>query len=86
MSRLLDSLQELQPIDSLVATCDECGEEFFNSNKDPIRSDELILTARAIEMQARAHRSETGHDSLDVGVEKTAPLKEIEATITVDST
>jgi len=84
MSDLARALGDLEPIDSFVAKCDECGEVFFNSETDAHRRGETILTARAIEIQARAHRNETGHTSLDVGVQKTAPLREIEATITVN--
>ena len=86
MTSLAGVLKKQMPIDRLVATCDECGEVFFDSKTDSHRRGEGILTARTIEIQARAHRAKSGHDDLDVTIDKPEPVEEIEATITVDTT
>ena len=70
------------PIDRLRAECRDCGVEFFDSAKNVEKSP--LIVGDIIEIKARAHRVETGHDNLNVSLDKPTPVKEIDATITVN--
>lgn len=76
------TLKEKRPVDRVVAECGKCGMEFFDSMKTPMKP---IMAGNSIELEAEAHRSETGHDDLQVEIDKPVPKKTIDATITVNN-
>jgi len=84
MSRLGRKLKDEMPIDRLKAYCGECEERFFDSATDAEKS--ALIAGDIIAVQAKAHRNTTGHDDLQVDIEKPVPVKEIDATITVGKT
>jgi hypothetical protein len=81
-ARLGERLKDELPIDRLRAECEDCGVEFFDSRKNAEKSP--LIVGGIIETKARAHRVEAGHDNLDVSLDRPTPVKEIDATITVN--
>ena len=82
MSRLGRILKDEMPIDRVLAECGDCGVEFFDSAKDAEKT--ALVAGNIIALEAKAHRAKTDHDNLDVSLDKPTPVKEIDATITVN--
>lgn len=83
MSRLGDTLKEQMPLDRVLAKCGECGIELFDSEKSDEGSPKIV--GNIIEMEARAHRSKTGHDDLEVGIDKPPTVEPMECHVTVNT-
>jgi hypothetical protein len=83
MKKLTRRLKEHRPINRIQAECGKCGKGFYDSYEEPGAGPSM--TAAVIEMKAEDHRTLTGHHDLQVSLDKTASVKEIDATITVNS-
>lgn len=81
---LEEVLQEHWPPQRVIATCGECGGEFFDSEKEELAISGVSYLSTFLEVKARRHERKTNHNDLQVGIDKTEPVKEIEATITVN--
>lgn len=83
---LADQLQPHWPPQRVIATCGVCGGEFINTDETTLAIDGYSYFASYVESLARKHRQKTGHDALHVDVHTVEPVKEIEATVTVNTT
>lgn len=77
-----DVLEEEMPIERLTAECGVCGFSMFDSKKTtgatPLIADNIIAT------HAEKHRNKTGHDDLQVEIDKRAATQNIDVTVTVN--
>lgn len=83
---LKDTLEEHWPPSRVIAECGECDSELFDTEKErPIKiNGGWSVTSDLITICALKHREESGHNDLQVGINSTTPVREIEATITVN--
>jgi len=77
-----DVLEEEMPIERLTAECGVCGFSMFDSNEStgatPHISGDIIAS------YAKKHRNLTGHDDLQVEIDKRAATQKIDVTVTVN--
>ena len=81
--RLGKTLKEKMPIERVVAECGVCGVELYDSLKE--KPNRPHITGAIIETQTHSHREKTGHEDLQINIDKPTPVKEIDATINVNS-
>lgn len=80
---LAEVLKEEMPINRVVAECGECGYELFDSAKSKEKWPGVV--ASIIEISTLSHRENTGHDDLQVDIDKPPEVtREIECTVTVN--
>lgn len=77
-------LEEHWPPNRVIAECGECGEELFDTKKERVAIWQASYFSTLIAAFASKHREDTGHNDLQVDINSTTPVREIEATITVN--
>jgi hypothetical protein len=81
---LEEKLEEHWPPSRVIAECGECGGELFDTKKERPSTWSSGILSSLITMFALKHREESGHNDLQVNINSTTPVREIEATITVN--
>jgi hypothetical protein len=78
------ALEENWPPSRVIAECGECGGELFDSKKEKPAMYGPSYYSSLITTLARSHRQKSGHNDLQVNINSTTPVREINATITVN--
>lgn len=77
-------LEEHWPPSRVVAECGECGAELFDTEKERPSTWSAPILSDVIVTFALKHREESGHNDLQVDINSMAPVREIDATVTVN--
>lgn len=82
MPEIVEALIEVEP-EYIIAECGECGMRLYDSETHAVVGG-YLNEANYIESSARKHADKTGHYDLDVVLEKSKPVDDIDVTITVN--
>ena len=82
---LESTLKEHWPPNRIVASCGQCGKEFYDTHKEDPTMAGYSFFSILLKIYARKHKKHTGHKDLQVDINKEpTPVREIDCEITVN--
>lgn len=78
------TLKEQEPIERVKATCGVCEAVLYDSRNAKDEWPSCAKMASLIRAYAKKHHGDSGHEDLQIALDKRTPVREIDATITVN--
>lgn len=80
--KLEQTFDEYWPMDRLYVRCGVCGEKLYEGTDFSI--DTPSYASKLVRLYARHHNRESGHASLDIGIDHTIVTETVDDDITVN--